>query len=273
MSQLQTGTSKPMTIAGMLTSKSFKDQMALALPTHMTADRLSRIALTEVRKNQKLSQCSIESFASSVMIASQLGLEIGSAFGQGYLVPYGKECQLIIGYRGMIQLAHRSGQIKNIHADVVYEGDFFDYEHGVEMVFKHRPNKHQQKKIVAHAYAYAHLMNGGFEFVVLEKADVDKIKSSSKSQNIWTAHYEEMAKKTALRRLFKMLPVSAEIVRAVTIEDARETGDMSLLQDFCGDEFVDISHMEERKSDSLIDELLAQGKATAEGIQEVAHEQ
>ena len=257
MSQLQTATSKPMTIAGMLTSKSFKDQMALAMPSGMTADRLARVALTECRKNPKILQCGIESFASSVLTASQMGLEIGSAFGQSYLVPYGKECQLIIGYRGMIQLAHRSGQIKNIHADVVYDGDFFDYEHGVEMVFKHRPNKHQQKKIVTHAYAYAHLMNGGFEFVVLEKADVDKIKSSSKSQNIWTAHYEEMAKKTALRRLFKMLPVSAEIVRAVTIEDARETGDMTLLSDFGGDDFIDIgTPMEESKSDALAEDLL-----------------
>lgn len=258
-----------MTIAGMLTSKSFKDQIALALPKHMTADRLARIALTEVRKTPRLSQCGIESFASAVMKASQLGLEIGSAFGQGYLVPYGKECQLIIGYRGMIQLAHRSGQIKNIHADVVYENDYFDYEYGVEMVFKHKPNKHKDRGVITHAYAYAHLMSGGFEFVVLEKADVDKIKASSKSANIWNAHYEEMAKKTALRRLFKMLPVSAEIVRAVTIEDARETSDMSLLADFGGDDFIDIPHMEESKSD----DILNQGKfAEGEGIHEVVHE-
>jgi recombination protein RecT len=237
----------------MLTSKVFKDQIALALPKHMNADRLPRIALTEIRKNQKLAQCSMESFASSVMTASQLGLEIGSAFGQSYLVPYGKDCQLIIGYRGMIQLAHRSGQIKNIHADIVHENEFFDYEHGVEMVFRHRPNKTKDRGMITHAYAYAHLINGGFEFVVLEKEDVDKIKASSKSQNIWNQHYEEMAKKTALRRLFKILPVSAEIVQAISLEDARETGDISLLPDFGGDEFKDISYKEETtKSDELL---------------------
>jgi recombination protein RecT len=270
MSQLQTGSNKPTTIAGMLTSKSFKEQMALALPKHMNADRLPRIALTEVRKNPKLSQCSVDSFAASILTASQLGLEIGSAFGQGYLVPFfdkknsKMECQLIIGYRGMIQLAHRSGQVKSIHADVVYDNDFFDYGRGMNQRFDHVPNMHQDGKEITHAYAYAHLLNGGFEYVVLKKKDVEKIKASSKSENIWKSHYEEMAKKTALRRLFKMLPVSAEIVRAVTIEDARETGDTSLLSDFGGDDFVDISHMEESKSDALATELLAQGGAMDE---------
>ena len=191
----------------MLTSKSFKDQMALALPKHMNADRLPRVALTECRKNPKLMQCGVESFASCMLTASQIGLEIGSAFGQAYLVPYGKECQLIIGYKGMVQLAYRSGQIKTIHADVVYDNDFFDYGRGMNQRFEHVPNMQQDGNEITHAYAYAHLINGGFEFVVLKKKDVDKIKSSSKSANIWNAHYEEMAKKTVHRRLFKMLPV------------------------------------------------------------------
>lgn len=257
MNQVQTQNpeKKPETVVSLLASNDFKKQIELALPKHMDGSRMARIALTEFRKSPKLGNCSIASFASSILTASQLGLEIGSAFGQCYLLPYGQECQLIVGYRGMIQLAHRSGQLKNIHADIVYEGDVFEVELGMNMTFKHKPvNFEKNKNQIKAVYAYAHLSSGGFEFVVLNMKEIEKIQKKSKSQNIWGEHFEEMAKKTAIRRLFKLLPVSSEIVRAISIEDARETGDRSLMMD---NDFIDAIPTEQpTKSDILADQIL-----------------
>ena len=106
-------------------SDQFKKQLALAIPKHLNADRLARIAATELRKTPALLNTTEASFMGAVMQSAQLGLEPGSALGQAYLVPYGKECQLILGYRGMIDLARRSGQVLSLNAYAVREGDDF----------------------------------------------------------------------------------------------------------------------------------------------------
>lgn len=275
MSQLQTTSPTRKTVAGLLTSPSFSQELSLALPSHMNAKRVARIMLTDVRKNPDLATCDSQSFFGAMISAAQAGLEIGGVFGHAFLVPFNnkkkniKECQLIIGVRGMIQLFHRSGQGKNIHADVVWDNDFFDYSRGLNHRFEHVPNMHQEGKEITHAYAYAHLMNGGFEFVVLKKKDIDKIKNAAQTQKFWGEHYAEMAKKTALRRLFKFLPVSSEIAQVIARDDAAYNGesfeDLPMISDMGGDDF---EYQENSKSDSLIDELLAQGRATAEGIQD-----
>ncbi len=264
MSQLQTTSNTGKTVAGLLTSPSFTQELSLALPKHMDAKRVARIMLTDVRKNPSLAACNAQSFFGAMISSAQAGLEIGEIFGQAYLVPFKNEkkkiteCQLIIGYRGMIQLAHRSGQVKNIHADVVWDNDFFDYGRGMNQRFEHVPNMQQDGKHITHAYAYAHLMNGGFEYVVLKKKDVDKIKDAAKTQKFWGVHYNEMAKKTALRRLFKLLPVSSEIMQVIARDDAAYKGesfeDVPMISDMGGDDFID--HTEENRSD----EILTQGK-------------
>ena len=122
-------------IINMLVSDRFKKQMALALPKSLTADRLTRIVLTEFRKTPALLSCDRESLFGAVLQCAALGLEPGSALGHCYLLPYGKTCQLIIGYRGMIDLARRSGQILSLCAYCVHEADEFHYElglHGIE---------------------------------------------------------------------------------------------------------------------------------------------
>lgn len=106
---------------------SFKKQLAAALPKHLTADRMARIAATEIRKNPELLRTTPESFMGAVMQGAQLGIELGSALGQAYLVPYGDTCQFILGYRGMIDLARRSGQVLSLNAYVVHERDDFSY--------------------------------------------------------------------------------------------------------------------------------------------------
>ena len=121
-------------------SDQFKKQLALAVPKHLSADRMARIAATELRKTPALLNTTPASFLGAVMQSAQLGLEPGSALGQAYLVPYGNQCQLILGYRGMIDLARRSGQVLSLSAFAVHEGDNFNYQLGLHPDIHHVPS-------------------------------------------------------------------------------------------------------------------------------------
>lgn len=188
-----------------------------ALPKHMDADRLGRIALTTIRQNPKLLEASIPSLMGAVMQAAQLGLEPG-LMGHCYLVPFynGKmketDVQFIIGYKGMIDLARRSGHIESIYAHAVYENDEFEYELGLHPKLVHKP-AFENRGDMAFVYAVAHFKDGGYQFEVFSKNDIDLVKQRSKagSNGPWKTDYEEMAKKTVIRRIFKYLPISVEI--------------------------------------------------------------
>ncbi|EBG1618414.1 recombination protein RecT, partial [Salmonella enterica] len=170
-------------------------------------------------------------FVSAIVQCSQLGLEPGGALGHAYLLPFGnkneksgkKNVQLIIGYRGMIDLARRSGQIASLSARVVREGDDFSFEFGLEEKLVHRPGENEDAP-VTHVYAVARLKDGGTQFEVMTRKQIELVRAQSKAGNNgpWVTHWEEMAKKTAIRRLFKYLPVSIEIQRAVSM-DEKET--------------------------------------------------
>lgn len=224
---------KPKTLAGLLSDPKIKNQMALALPKHMNADRLARIALTEIRKVPALAQCNQESFLGAVMQCAQLGLEPGNALGHAYLLPFGNgkakdglaNVQLIIGYRGMIDLARRSGQIISISAHTVHKNDKFSYELGLNPDVKHIPADGERGE-VTHVYAVAKLKDGGVQFEVMSRHDVEKVRKSSKasSNGPWVTHWDEMAKKTVCRRLFKWLPVSIEMQQAVTMDERADAG-------------------------------------------------
>jgi len=118
----------------------YKNEIQRALPAHLSADRLSRVALTECRKTPELLKCNAASLFGAIIQTAQLGLEPGGALGHTYLVPFKGEVQLILGYRGMIELARRSGQIISISARAVYAGDEFDYSYGTDEFIKHRPS-------------------------------------------------------------------------------------------------------------------------------------
>lgn len=212
------------------TLEKLKPQIKLVLPRHLDVDRICRIAFTEFRKNMYLQECHPTSVLAAIMQASQLGLEIGGPLGHSYLVPYGKSCQFIVGYRGMIDLARRSGQIISIIAQAVYENDEFEFEYGIQEKLRHVPAKGDRGQFLA-AYAIAKLQGGGYQFDVMFNYDIDKIKMHSKTANRkdspWNEHYEEMAKKTVVRRLFKYLPVSAEIAKASALDEAADYGTQS----------------------------------------------
>lgn len=225
--------SRPATIAGLLSDPAIKQQMALALPKHMTADRLARIALTEVRKTPALAKCDQTSFLGAIMQCAQLGLEPGGALGHAYLLPFENrkrgttDVQFIVGYRGMIDLARRSGQILSIEARAVYQTDKFHVSLGLHPDLKHEPDwEAGDRGPLKFVYAVAKLKDGGTQFEVMSRAEIERVRSQSKAgtSGPWVSHFEEMAKKTVIRRLFKYLPVSIELATAVSLDEQAEVG-------------------------------------------------
>lgn len=227
MSTLTTkGNNKIATVQNLLDK--LQPQLMKALPKHLSPERMTRIALTELRKIPQLAECDPTSFCGSIMMCAQLGLEPGGALGHIYLIPYGKQVQVILGYRGMIELARRSGQIVSLSAHEVYENDTFEFSYGLEEKLRHVPNMKERGAMIA-VYAVAHLVGGGHQIEVMSKEDVDKIRARSKTsgKGPWVSDYEEMAKKTVLRKLFKYLPVSIEIQRAASMDEQSEIGVIS----------------------------------------------
>lgn len=204
-----------------------KAQIAAALPTHLSPQRMVRIATTEIRNNPELGTCDPVSFVGAIIQCSQLGLEPGNAMGHVYLIPFWnskrgvKEVQVIPGYRGLIDLARRSGQIVSISARVVYSNDIFDYAYGLDERLEHIPARGDRGDIT-YVYAVAKLKDGGHQFEVM---DMDQIGKVAKTTGPWKTHFDEMCRKTSIRRLFKYLPVSIEIAKALDMIDAEETGE------------------------------------------------
>lgn len=230
----------PKDVQGMLKDPRIQAELSLVLPKHMTPDRMARIALTEFRKTPKLAECEPKSFLGAVIQCAQLGLEPGNSLGHAYILPFdrrenvngqwqtvGTDAQLIIGYRGMIDLARRSGQIMSLQAHAVYEGDDFDFAYGLDERLSHIPTSDMSARgeLIA-VYAVAKLVGGGHQIEVMWRSEVEQIRKQSKAGNNgpWKTHFEEMAKKTVIRRLFKYLPVSVEIQRAAMLDENAESG-------------------------------------------------
>jgi recombination protein RecT len=223
------------TLKGMLETKNVMLQIEKALPHAISADRFLRIALTELRTNAMLLNCTPESVVGSIIRAAQLGLELDRVLGQGYLIPYKNndqdtwECQFQPGYRGYIQLSRNSGEIRSLAAHVVHFGEYFEYEHGTTPFLKHRPDDQFEDAQITHAYSVVHYTNGGFDFEVMSHAAVEKIRARSKAPNspAWLKDWSEMAKAKVIRRLAKRLPVSAQnsgLVKAAALDEATDAG-------------------------------------------------
>ena len=204
--------------------KRMEGEIAKALPRHMTPERLARVALTTIRTTPKLLECNINSLMAAVMQAAQLGLEPG-LIGQCYIIPYGKEATFIVGYKGMIDLARRSGNIESIYAHSVYENDSFDIEYGLEQKLAHKPNFEGDRGKFKGAYMVAKFKDGGYYFEYMPKSDIDKRRARSKASGSgpWVTDYEEMAKKTVIRHAFKYLPISIEVMKSMEQDETIKT--------------------------------------------------
>lgn len=218
-------------------SPAFTASLAAALPRHITPERMVRVMMSAFQVNEKLLQCTPESIMLSLMRAAMMGLEPdGGVIGHGYLVPYWSakrrrhECQFIPGYRGMVKLARNSGDILDVWAEVVYQGDRFSYSRGLDPSLIHEPNDERPDGAQpTHVYAVA-LFRGSDhrKFDVMRWADVLKIRDGSpgahdrdgKLCGPWLNHPDEMGKKTVVRRLCKMLPLAADREQAIDAEHA-----------------------------------------------------
>lgn len=233
-----------------------KGQIAEALPKHMSIDRLSRIALTTIRTNPKLLECTVPSLMAAVMQAGQLGLEPG-LLGQCYFVPFKNrkagttEVQFIIGYKGMIDLARRSGHIQSITAHVVYDNDDLELVYGLEEKLTHIPwhlrtEKQEKPGNIRGAYMVAKFKDGGHYVNYMPIAEILKHRDRSsgyknavkyeKDDNPWMTDLEEMCKKTVVRAGWKWLPISIEVADAVAKD---ETVRSDITQS--GGDFIDIT--------------------------------
>ena len=201
-------------------------EFAKVLPKWLTPERMARVVLTEFRKTPKLLDCNELSVMKCAMQCAELGLEPGNALSQAHLIPFGQECTLIIGFRGLLELARRSGQLKDIQTEVVYENDKFDYELGLEPKLKHKPNLKKRGEPIL-VYAVAHLKDGGTQTEVMTVEDVNKVRDGTRNKgpdSPWKLHWEAMARKTVLRRLCKYLPAAVmppQAVSALQVEDEK----------------------------------------------------
>lgn len=210
--------------------KRMHTQIEKALPSVITPERFTRIALTAYSRNEKLQECTAESFLGSMMQSAQLGVEPNTPLGQAYLIPYRNkgvmEVQFQLGYRGMIDLAYRSGEVQNIQAHEVYENDTFEYELGLEPKLRHVPALKDRGEVILY-YAVFKLTNGGVGFEVMSKEDVEafaKKKSKTYGTGPWQSDFDAMAKKTLVKRLLKFAPLKSDFVRAVTADETIKSG-------------------------------------------------
>lgn len=204
-------------------------QIKSVVASSVTPEKMARIALNELRLNSYLAGIAMrnpDSFINSVIQASHLGLEIGGALGQCYLVPYKNEVKAIVGYRGLLTLARRSGFITSIKAEMVYENDTFDLELGIDTKVVHKPLLTGERGAPKLVYMVAHFTDGGNHFEWMSIDEVNKIRERSPSgkNGPWVTDYEQMALKTVIRRGWKYLPMSIEMMRTEQIEVANESG-------------------------------------------------
>lgn len=189
-----------------------------ALPRHMDADRMARLLLTAIRQTPKLAQTDPQSFAGAVLTASALGLEPNLS-GEAYLIPYGKECQLVLGYQGLVKLFWQHPLAAHIDAQAVYENDEFDYAYGLEPFLRHKPATRDRGDVIAY-YAVAALKTGAKTFVVMSPEEVKALRQGKVGPSGKIADPQRwMERKTVLRQLFKTLPRSTDLNHALASDE------------------------------------------------------
>lgn len=206
--------------------KRMHTQIEKALPSVITPERFTRIALTAYSDNAALQKCDADSFLGAMMQTAQLGVEPNTPLGQAYLIPYGNKVQFQLGYRGMIDLAYRSGEIQMIQAHEVHENDEFEYELGLDPKLRHIPALKNRGEVILY-YAVFKLTNGGVGFEVMSKEDVEtfaKKKSKTYRNGPWQTDFDAMAKKTLVKRLLKFAPVKSDFARAVAADETIKSG-------------------------------------------------
>jgi recombination protein RecT len=202
-------------LKSLINSEGVRNQIARALPSHMTPDRFLRVATTMLLRVPKLAQCSQESFMKAMLDCSSLGLEPDGR--RCHLIPYGSEVQLIVDWKGLVELAKRSGEVVSWKAETVKENDAFEWNTGE---VTHSINWREDRGKLQAVYSIAKLSNGEIDTEVMTLAEVEAIRKRSKAggSGPWVTDFEEMAKKTVIRRHSKRLTLSPEFHQALEID-------------------------------------------------------
>ncbi len=207
--------------------KAMEPAIKKALPSVITPERFTRMVLSALSATPKLAECTPQSFLAAMMTAAQLGVEPNTALGQAYLLPYRNhgqmECQFQLGYKGLIDLAYRSGEVSVIQAHTVYENDVFEYELGMDPKLRHVPAKADRGEAIAY-YAMFKTKDGGYGFEVMSVDDVQRhaqrySKSYGSGSSPWRSNFDEMAKKTVLKRALKYAPLKSDFVRGISQDE------------------------------------------------------
>jgi len=202
-----------------------QDQIVAALPKHLRPERLVRLAVTALHQTPQLQNCTMVSIANSVMLAAQLGLEPNNGLGHGWLIPYKNVCTFQPGYRGLIELAYRSGTVKDVSAQMVYENEHFIYEEGTAVRLEHRPLPPSKRGEWIGVYSRLVLDDGTTSFHFMWREEIEAVRdkaSKAKEYGPWVTWFEEMCKKTVLKRHLKTRRLTPEILSAVGIDDQAE---------------------------------------------------
>jgi recombination protein RecT len=228
-----------------------KPQLTLALPKHLTADKLIRVAITACQKNPTLLECVPVSVLGSIMQCAQLGLIPDGVMGEAYLVPYKNnaknrtEAQFQIGYKGIRKLVNNTGDIDTFLPQVVYEGDVFEYNLAEAKINRHERTEKTRYGKPTHFYTIVKWKSGALETWVMPKDEVDHVRDSfsqayktavkyKREDTPWVQHYEAMGMKTVMRKHGKYLPLAPEAQRALSLDEQADAGqpqDLAMLID------------------------------------------
>ena len=199
-------------LLGLLASPDVQAQINKVATRHLTAEKLMRLVTGEVKKTPALAKCSVASVMRCVMEAARLGLQPGGALGQFYIVPYGAEATPIVGYRGLITLARRSGKIRRLEAHVVYEADEFEVRFGTDPGLTHIPSLKAERGDIVAAYMVVQMEGEAIQVEVMTREDIIAIRDRSRASKNgpWVTDFAEMCRKTVVRRGCKYLPMDTE---------------------------------------------------------------
>ena len=238
--------------------KSMEKEIAKALPSVITPERFTRIVLSAISVNPQLGQCTPASFLGAMMTSAQLGLEVNTPLGQAYVIPYRNkgtlEAQFQLGYKGLIDLAYRSGEVEVIQAHVVYENDEFECEYGLDPKLTHKPADSDRGEPIK-VYAVFKTKSGGYGFEVMSMDDVRKhaekySKAYNNSFSPWKTNFEEMAKKTVLKRVLKYAPLKSEFVRAAVQDEVIKTIISDDMYDVPNETFIETDYEDVQVDDT-----------------------
>lgn len=206
-----------------------RDQLSAALPSTITPERFARISVTALTTNPTLQSCTMISICNSIMCAAQLGLELNTPLGHGWLIPYKGICTFQPGYRGLIDLAYRGGSIKDIEAHLVYDSDYFELEYGDEPKLKHRPCLRTDRGEWYGAYSFIRMSDAGTSYLWMPREDIEAVRNKSsqswrgdKERSPWAMWPEAMRLKTVLKPHLKTKRLSALTETAIGLDDQAE---------------------------------------------------